>query len=170
MKLGKEQQLEQLEKVFIAAHSKIRRASRPSYASSWRRPWDNEDVLSRSTQSPRRSSGATPNTIRALTRLCVFRQGVCDETAEYYTTEGKGDQIVIDLPRDTTIRSSSVPTRSRCLNFFERSPNTERADSNGHATTAVADGHSQSKLSTPAQRQSGLGSLCGLFLLRASPY
>ena len=168
MKLGKEQKLEQLEKVLHSRTLQNSESLKAFLRFVVEKTVDDENVLLKeytiATEVFGRNSEYDPR-IDSVVRVQAGR--LRTKLHEYYTTEGKGDQIVIDLPKGHYHPVFNCPDTE---SLHETSPGathtTEGNDSNGHAATAVADGHSQvDSIHRPRKGRVVLLLLCGLVVL-----
>jgi hypothetical protein len=168
MKLGKEQKLEQLEKVLHSRTLQNSESLKAFLRFVVEKTVDDEDVLLKeytiATEVFGRNSEYDPR-IDSVVRVQAGR--LRTKLHEYYTTEGKSDQIVIDLPKGHYHPVFNCPDAE---SLHETSPGTthttEGNDSNGHATTKVRDGHSPvESLPHPRKGRVVLLLLCGLVVL-----
>lgn len=168
MKLGKEQKLEQLEKVLHSRTLQNSESLKAFLRFVVEKTVDNEDVLLKeytiATEVFGRNSEYDPR-IDSVVRVQAGR--LRTKLHEYYTTEGKGDQIVIDLPKGHYHPVFNCPDPPSLHETSSGATHTtESADSNGHATTAVADGHSQVEtLPRWSKGKAAMLLLCGLVVL-----
>lgn len=164
MELGKEQKLEQLAKVLQSRTLQNSESLKAFLRFVVEKTVDDEDVLLKeytiATEVFGRNTDYDPR-IDSVVRVQAGR--LRTKLQEYYTTEGKGDQIVIDLPKG---HYHPVFNRPHPEAGYEISPATPRpvdaASANGHATTTAADGHSHAD-SIPARG----GSKAAVLLLGA---
>lgn len=168
MKLDKEQKLEQLEKVLHSRTLQNSESLKAFLRFVVEKTVDNEDVLLKeytiATEVFGRNSEYDPR-IDSVVRVQAGR--LRTKLHEYYTTEGKGDQIVIDLPKGHYHPVFNCPhTESLHETSSGATHTTEGVDSNGHARTAVADRSSQvASSSRPRKGKAVLLLLCGLVVL-----
>ncbi len=168
MKLGKEQKLEQLEKVLHSRTLQNSESLKAFLRFVVEKTVDDEDVLLKeytiATEVFGRNSEYDPR-IDSVVRVQAGR--LRTKLHEYYTTEGKGDQIVIDLPKGHYHPVFNCPDTG---SLHETSPGsthkTEGTDSGGQAPTAGADGHSPvESIPRPRKGRAVLLLLCGLVVL-----
>ena len=168
MKLGREEKLQQLEKVLHSRTLQNSESLKAFLRFVVEKTVDDEDVLLKeytiATEVFGRNSEYDPR-IDSVVRVQAGR--LRTKLHEYYTTEGKGDQIVIDLPKGHYHPVFICPDPE---SLHETSPaaahTTEITDSNGHATTTVADSHSQvESLPRRSKGRAVMLLLCGLVVL-----
>jgi hypothetical protein len=174
MKLGKEQKLEQLEKVLHSRTLQNSESLKAFLRFVVEKTVDNEDVLLKeytiATEVFGRNSEYDPR-IDSVVRVQAGR--LRTKLHEYYTTEGKGDQIVIDLPKghyhpvfNCPNLEASPETASSATHAAAAASSTEGADSNGHASTKAADGQPQVESLAPrGKSRTVVLLLCGLVIL-----
>jgi hypothetical protein len=169
MELGKEQKLEQLEKV-LQSHTLQNSESLKAFLRFVvEKTVDDEDVLLKeytiATEVFGRNDDYDPR-IDSVVRVQAGR--LRTKLHEYYTTEGKSDQIVIDLPKGHYHPVFNCPHPESAPEISPASPGkTNGADSNGHATTAVAaNGHPHVEgIPARAGGRAIILLLCGLVVL-----
>src|SRR5215210_5644180 len=140
MELGKEQKLEQLEKVLQSRTLQNSESLKAFLRFVVEKTLDDKDVLLKeytiATEVFGRNDDYDPR-IDSVVRVQAGR--LRTKLHEYYTTEGKSDQMVIDLPKGHYHPVFNCPHPE---SLHETSPGathtTNGADSNGHATKAVA--------------------------------
>lgn len=143
MGLGKEQKLEQLEKVLHSRTLQNSESLKAFLRFVVEKTVDDEDVLLKeytiATEVFGRNDDYDPR-IDSVVRVQAGR--LRTKLHEYYTTEGKSDQIVIDLPKGHYHPVFNCPHPE---SLHETSPGathtTNGAASNGHAGAAAANGH-----------------------------
>jgi hypothetical protein len=143
MELGKEQKLGQLEKVLQSRTLQNSESLKAFLRFVVEKTLDDEDVLLKeytiATEVFGRSDDYDPR-IDSVVRVQAGR--LRTKLHEYYTTEGKGDQIVIDLPKGHYHPVFSCPQPESALEAPPAAPEpTNGAASNGHAASAAANGH-----------------------------
>jgi hypothetical protein len=143
MELGKEQKIEQLEKVLQSRTLQNSESLKAFLRFVVEKTVDDEDVQLKeytiATEVFGRNSDYDPR-IDSVVRVQAGR--LRTKLQEYYNTEGKSDQIVIDLPKGHYHPVFNCPQTESAP---EISPVAARpadgAASNGHGATATADGH-----------------------------
>ncbi len=143
MELGKEQKIEQLEKVLQSRTLQHSESLKAFLRFVVEKTLDDEGVLLKeytiATEVFGRNDDYDPR-IDSVVRVQAGR--LRTKLHEYYTTEGKGDQIVIDLPKGhyhpvfTCLHPASAPEVAS-----PASDTAKGADSNGRPAAAAADGH-----------------------------
>ncbi|HEY0375895.1 MAG TPA: hypothetical protein VGC87_02965 [Pyrinomonadaceae bacterium] len=142
MELGKEQKLEQLEKVLQSRTLQNSESLKAFLRFVVEKTLDDEDVLLKeytiATEVFGRSDDYDPR-IDSVVRVQAGR--LRTKLHEYYTTEGKGDQIVIDLPKGHYHPVFICPQPESAPEVSPVAPApTNGAASNGHAAAAAANG------------------------------
>jgi hypothetical protein len=143
MELGKEQKIEQLEKVLQSRTLQNSESLKAFLRFVVEKTLDDEDVLLKeytiATEVFGRSDDYDPR-IDSVVRVQAGR--LRTKLHEYYTTEGKGDRIVIDLPKGHYHPVFSCPHPESAPEISPAAPEpTNGAASNGHAVAAAANGH-----------------------------
>jgi hypothetical protein len=167
MELAREQKLEELEKV-LQSHTLQNSESLKAFLRFVvEKTVDDEDVLLKeytiATEVFGRNDDYDPR-IDSVVRVQAGR--LRTKLHEYYTTEGKGDQIVIDLPKGHYHPVFNCPHPESLHEASPAAPTNGDA-SNGHAATAVAaDGHPHVEvIPTRGGGRNVILLLCGLVVL-----
>ncbi len=143
MELGKEQKLEQLERVLQSRTLQNSESLKAFLRFVVEKTVDDEGALLKeytiATEVFGRNDDYDPR-IDSVVRVQAGR--LRTKLHEYYTTEGKGDQIVIDLPKGHYHPVFSCPHPESVPEVAPVAPDpTNGAASNGHPTAAAADAH-----------------------------
>lgn len=148
MELGKEQKLEQLERVLQSRTLQNSESLKAFLRFVVEKTVDDEGALLKeytiATEVFGRNDDYDPR-IDSVVRVQAGR--LRTKLHEYYTTEGKGDQIVIDLPKGHYHPVFSCPHPESAPEVAAVAPDpTNGAASNGHPTAAAADAYPQVKV------------------------
>jgi hypothetical protein len=169
MGLGKEQKLEQLEKVLQSRTLQNSESLKAFLRFVVEKTVDDEDVLLKeytiATEVFGRNDDYDPR-IDSVVRVQAGR--LRTKLHEYYTTEGKSDQIVIDLPKGHYHPVFNCPHPESVSEISPAAPGpTNGAASNGHAEAAVAaNGHPHVEvIPKRAGSKAVILLLCGLVVL-----
>ncbi|HWT03172.1 MAG TPA: hypothetical protein VN256_23170 [Pyrinomonadaceae bacterium] len=141
MELGKEQKLEQLEKVLQSRTLQNSESLKAFLRFVVEKTLDDEGVLLKeytiATEVFGRSDDYDPR-IDSVVRVQAGR--LRTKLHEYYTTEGKGDKIVIDLPKGHYHPVFICPQPESAPEVSTAAPDqTNGAASNGHPASSAAD-------------------------------
>jgi hypothetical protein len=145
MELGKEQKLEQLEKVLRSRTLQNSESLKAFLRFVVEKTIADRDALLKeytiATEVFGRNSDYDPR-IDSVVRVQAGR--LRTKLQEYYTTEGKGDQIIIDLPKGHYHPVFNCPRQESVAEIAPAAPVSQpHAESaNGHDATAKADAHS----------------------------
>lgn len=142
MELGKEQKLEQLEKVLQSRTLQNSESLKAFLRFVVEKTLDDKDVLLKeytiATEVFGRNDDYDPR-IDSVVRVQAGR--LRTKLHEYYTTEGKNDHIIIDLPKGHYHPVFTCPLPESAPEVSPAAPDpTNGAASNGHPATAAANG------------------------------
>jgi hypothetical protein len=170
MELGKEQKLEQLEKVLQSSTLQNSESLKAFLRFVVEKTVDNEDVSLKEYTIATEVFGRTDDYDPRIDSVVRVQAGrLRTKLHEYYTTEGKSDRIVIDLPKGHYHPVFNCHSPEPAAEISPATPGpTNGAASNGHAAPAAmaADGHTHVEV-MPARAggRAIMLLLCGLVVL-----
>jgi hypothetical protein len=147
MELGRQQKLEQLEKVLQSRTLQNSESLKAFLRFVVEKTVDKEDVLLKEYTIATEVFGRTDDYDPRIDSVVRVQAGrLRTKLHEYYTTEGKSDQIVIDLPKGHyhPVFNCPYPEPAQEISLAEPLP-TNGAASNGHdaAPAVAANGHTR---------------------------